>query len=68
LDFLNKAVKNSLRMQDYKQLGRLRRFYSTMELQTIPEFQLQVWPGYSCLVKLVNDGFFLNIDTNTKFL
>ena len=27
-----------------------------------------MWPGYSCAVKCLNDGFFLNIDTTTKFL
>ncbi len=27
-----------------------------------------MWPGYTCQVKCLNDGFFLNIDTSTKFL
>jgi hypothetical protein len=27
-----------------------------------------MWPGYSCAVKCLNDGFFLNVDTSTKFL
>ena len=27
-----------------------------------------MWPGYSCAVKCLTDGFFLNIDTSTKFL
>jgi len=27
-----------------------------------------MWPGYTCAVKCLNDGFFLNVDTATKFL
>ena len=27
-----------------------------------------MWPGYTCQVKCLNDGFFLNIDTATKFI
>jgi hypothetical protein len=27
-----------------------------------------MWPGYTCQVKCLTDGFFLNIDTSTKFL
>jgi len=27
-----------------------------------------MWPGYSCAVKCLTDGFFLNVDTSTKFL
>lgn len=29
---------------------------------------LDMWPGYSCAVKCLNDGFFLNVDTSTKFI
>jgi hypothetical protein len=27
-----------------------------------------MWPGYSCAVKSLTDGFFLNVDASTKFL
>ena len=27
-----------------------------------------MWPGYTCAVKCLNDGFFLNVDTATKFI
>jgi hypothetical protein len=27
-----------------------------------------MWPGYTCAVKCLNDGFFLNVDTATKFV
>ena len=31
LDFINKVVKKSLFEQDYKQIGRLPKFYNTHE-------------------------------------
>ena len=27
-----------------------------------------MWPGYTCQVKCLNDGIFLNVDSSTKFL
>ena len=27
-----------------------------------------MWPGFSCTVKCLTDGFFLNVDTSTKFI
>lgn len=27
-----------------------------------------VWPGYECKMECFNDGYFLNIDTATKFV
>jgi len=68
LDFVNKIVKKSLYEQDYKQIGRLPKFYNSKEKKDLPHFDLIVWPGYTCQVKCLNDGIFLNIDTSTKFL
>jgi hypothetical protein len=34
----------------------------------IPHFNLEVWPGYLTTSRLLADGFFLNVDTCTKFL
>ena len=68
LDFFNKAVKYSLNLQHYKQLGRLKKFFNTEEKEPIPEYQLDMWPGYTCQVKGLTDGFFLNVDTTTKFI
>lgn len=68
LDFVNKVVKKSLYEQDYKQIGRLPKFFNHTEKRDLNHFRLIVWPGYTCQVKCVNDGIFLNIDTSTKFL
>ena len=27
-----------------------------------------MWPGYTCAVKCLTEGFFLNVDTSTKFI
>ena len=37
-------------------------------MKSIPQYNLDMWPGYTCQVKCLNDGFFLNVDTSTKFL
>lgn len=68
LDFVNKVVKKSLYDQDYKQIGRLPKFFNHNEKKELNHFRLIVWPGYTCQVKFLNDGIFLNIDTSTKFL
>ncbi len=68
MDFITKVVKNSLTDQKYKQIGRLPKFYNTKDKKSIEEYQLDMWPGYTCQVKCLNDGFFLNVDTATKFL
>jgi hypothetical protein len=68
LDFVNKVVKKSLYEQDYKQIGRLPKFFNSQEKRDLNHFGLIVWPGYTCQVKCLNDGIYLNIDTSTKFL
>lgn len=68
MDFVNKVVKKSLYEQDYKQIGRLPKFFNHNEKRDLNHFGLIVWPGYTCQVKCLNDGIFLNIDTSTKFL
>ena len=68
MDFVNKVVKSSLNEQEYKQIGRLPKFFNSQEKKDLNSFRLVMWPGYTCQVKCLNDGFFLNIDTATKFL
>jgi hypothetical protein len=66
--FMDRIVKFSLNEQEYKQIGRLPKFFNTKEQKGIHEFSLYMWPGYTVQSKCLNDGFFLNIDTCTKFL
>lgn len=68
LQIIKKIVKNSLLEKDYKQVGRLSKFYKTNENIKIDYYNLILWQGYSCNVKLVNDGLFLNVDTANKFI
>ena len=37
-------------------------------MKDIPEYNLQMWPGYELTTKSVTHGIFLNIDTATKFV
>ena len=62
--------KHSLIDINYKQVGRLPRFFNTDELKpiTVGDLQIDMWPGYSTDVKYLNDGVFLNVDTATKFI
>lgn len=68
LHFVLSIVKKTLLEQEYKQIGRLPKFYNALEKKDIPNENLVVWPGYECNVKCFNDGIFLNVDTITKFL
>lgn len=66
--FMQGIVRKSLSENDYKQIGRLPKFFNTSEKKDIDKFNLVVWPGYTCQVKPLNDGLFFNADTCTKFL
>jgi PAZ domain len=68
LDFLGKVIKRSLFDSNYTQLGRLPKFFKPEHQTKIEEYQVKMWPGYSCEVKLLNHGLFLNVDTATKFI
>ena len=61
-------VKRTLIEHDYKQVGRLPRFFNPDERVGINEHRLDMWPGYSTDIKYLNDGVFLNVDTATKFI
>lgn len=68
LNFLNILVKNAMNQSDYKQLGRLPKFFLEREKREISEYQLEMWPGYLSTTRLVRDGIFLNVDTVSKFI
>ena len=55
-------------MQNYKQIGKLPKFFNTKEKVPIDQYELDMWPGYTCAVKCLTEGFFLNVDTSTKFI
>lgn len=68
LHFLNILAKKALQASDYKQIGRLPKFFTASDKRVIPEYQLEMWPGYLATTRLVRDGIFLNIDTVSKFI
>ena len=71
LNFILLVVKKTLIDLDYKQVGRLPRFFNTKERKSITvgkDLEIDMWPGYNTDVKHLNDGVFLNVDTATKFI
>jgi hypothetical protein len=68
LIFLNCVVKAVLREEDYTQIGRLPKFFDPKEKKAIDRHKLESWPGYLTTSRLLAEGFFLNIDTCTKFV
>ncbi|TNV84199.1 hypothetical protein FGO68_gene5845 [Halteria grandinella] len=68
VSFVQKIVKRNLYEKDYKQIGRMPKFFNTSEQEDLNDFRLIMWPGYTCQVKLLNYGIFMNVDTCTKFL
>jgi hypothetical protein len=68
LNFLNILVKNALSAHDYKQIGRLPKYFMAKDKRDIEGYELEMWPGYLTTTRLVNDGIFLNVDTVSKFI
>jgi hypothetical protein len=68
LEFLNVVVKSALRARDFNQIGKLPKFFLPKEGKLVKDFNIEVWPGYLSTSRLLADGFFLNIDTCTKFI
>lgn len=68
LQFLNVLIKQVLRAQDFKQIGKLPKFFQQNKRVDIPRHNLEMWPGYLTQSRLLSDGIFLNVDTATKFI
>jgi len=68
LEFLNVVVKSALRARDFNQIGKWPKFFLPREGKLIKDYNIEVWPGYLSTSRLLADGFFLNVDTCTKFI
>jgi hypothetical protein len=68
LQFLNIVVKSALQAQDFKQIGRLPKFFLEHEKRKISGYPLEMWPGYHTVTRMLNDGIYLNVDTCAKFI
>jgi hypothetical protein len=66
--FVNNIMKKILRSLDLRQIGRLPRFYNPSGKIEIPEYEIEVWPGYEVNTNLFTSGFFLGIETMSKFI
>lgn len=68
LQFLNIITKEILRAENFKQIGKLPKFFFANDKKEIPQHNLEMWPGYLTTNRLVADGIFLNVDTCAKFI
>lgn len=70
-DYLRKVMKRFLESKKYDQLGRLPKFFNTVERfrteQVFPDI-INVWRGYEMNNIKASAGIFLNVDSCTKFL
>jgi hypothetical protein len=44
------------------------KFFLENQKKVIPEYNLEMWPGYLTTTRLLADGIFMNIDTCAKFI
>lgn len=68
LQFLNVLIKSVLRAQDFKQIGKLPKYFQQNERVDIRAHNLEMWPGYLTQSRLLADGIFLNVDTAARFI
>jgi hypothetical protein len=68
LKFFGSLVKKSLKMDSFSQIGNRPQFFNIGDKKLIKEHGLFAWAGYEATTKLCNDGFFLLVDTCTKFV
>jgi len=51
LAFLNIIVKAGLKCKDFKQIGRLPKFFFPKDARDVPDEYLRMWPGYEVSTK-----------------
>jgi len=61
-------IKKALREQKYNQIGRFPKFFLAKEKQRVGNLDLMAWPGYELNSRLASQGYFINIDSCTKFV
>jgi len=66
--FVGAICKTCLVECDFKQVGRLPRFFDTSKPDKIERHNLEVWQGYSINPEVYRAGMFFNIDAVTKFI
>jgi hypothetical protein len=68
LKFFGSLTKRSLKMDSFSQIGNRPQFFRVSDKKFIKDFGLFAWAGYEATTMLCNDGFFLRVDTCTKFV
>lgn len=69
LQYFNIVIKETLRIKNYEQIGRLPKFFRALDQIVVKEIEnLKAWPGYEVTTKQCTQGIFLNVDSCTKFV
>jgi hypothetical protein len=63
-------MRSVLQAENYAQIDREQKYYNIKKQVPVDifKYRLSVLSGYQVQVKALHDGFFLNVDTVTKFL
>ena len=65
---INQIVKRAAERADFKQVGRIPKFFLVDERKEIRDYNLVTWPGYELQTQLYTSGVYLNVDCCTKFI
>jgi len=66
----SKIMRSVLQAENYAQIDREQKYYNIKKQVPVDifKYRISVLSGYQVQVKALHDGFFLNVDTVTKFL
>jgi hypothetical protein len=69
LDFVYGLFDLAFKSAQFKKsIGKYSKYYLPAERKEIPQFQLEMWPGYSAGIRQCADGIFLSVDVCAKFI
>jgi len=68
LTFLNIVVKNLLTACNMYPIGRTKKYLLPGESKSIPEYPIEIWPGYYTSVNFCEAGLLLEVDYSSRIL
>ncbi|XP_044863624.1 piwi-like protein 2 isoform X2 [Mauremys mutica] len=66
IPFYNVVFRRVMRILDMKLVGR--NFYDPTSPTMLPQYRLQIWPGYSASIRRTDGGLFLLADVSHKVI
>ncbi len=68
MTFLNMIVKNLLNACNMYPVGRTKKYLLPSAVKKIPDYPIEVWPGFYTSVNLCQKGLLLEIDYSSRIL